>query len=217
MSPPGGSNGELQSAPARIRSPLGRRGAQWLGRLAQGCRIGWYRLLSTGRAIDHGARIVQPVLITGRGEVILGRCQLGVSPSPHLFSGYIHLEAREASAQITIDDGVCINNLMTVIAERSSVTIGAGSLIGVGVSIYDSDFHDLDPSRRTAGTHTTAPVSIGRNVFIGSHVQVLKGVRIGDNAVIASGSVVTKDIPSGSVAAGVPCRPIGNVPGLSSG
>jgi galactoside O-acetyltransferase len=52
------------------------------------------------------------------------------------------------------------------------------------------------------------PVHIGRNVWIGSGVQVLPGVTIGDNSVIGGGSVVTKDIPADVVAFGVPCRVI---------
>lgn len=198
----------LQSPKPRAASPLGRHAARALGMLSLWWRIRWYRLLSTGRLINHGARIVQPVLVTGQGEVVLGRCQLGVSPSPHLHAGYIHLEAREPGARVTIEDGACINNNTTLIAERSSITIGANALLGVAVSIYDSDFHDLNPANRTAGTHITAPVVVGRNVFIGSQVQVLKGVSIGIDSVIASGSVVTQDVPACVVAAGVPCKPV---------
>ena len=54
-------------------------------------------------------------------------------------------------------------------------------------------------------------VSIGNNVFIGTDVIIMKGVTIGDNCVIGAGAVVTKNIPSGSVACGVPARVIGTV------
>ena len=54
----------------------------------------------------------------------------------------------------------------------------------------------------------TGPVAIGSNVFIGANAVILKGVTIGDNVIIGAGSVVSKDIPSNSVAAGVPCRVI---------
>jgi maltose O-acetyltransferase len=192
---------------------MSRSGAKLLGRLVQWARILWYRCLSTGRVVNHGARFVQPVLVSGRGEVVLGRCQLGVSPSPHLFSGYIHLEARDDTARIVIDDGACLNNNVCLIAERSSITVGADALIGVGVSVYDSDFHSLDPRRRTSGDHACAPVVIGRNVFLGSHVTVLKGVTIGEDSVVGSGSVVTRDVPASVRAGGVPCRVLGPLPG----
>ena len=50
------------------------------------------------------------------------------------------------------------------------------------------------------------PVTIGNNVWIGGHACILPGVNIGDNAIIGAGSVVTHDIPAGSVAVGNPCR-----------
>ncbi|TEZ49613.1 maltose O-acetyltransferase [Escherichia coli] len=52
------------------------------------------------------------------------------------------------------------------------------------------------------------PITIGNNVWIGSHVVINPGVTIGDNSVIGAGSIVTKDIPPNVVAAGVPCRVI---------
>jgi galactoside O-acetyltransferase len=52
------------------------------------------------------------------------------------------------------------------------------------------------------------PVRIGRNVWIGSSVQILPGVTIGDNSVIGAGSVVTNDIPANVVALGIPCRAV---------
>lgn len=180
--------------------------ARALGRLVQSCRIRWYRLLSTGRVVDHGARILQPVLVSGQGLVELGRCQLGVSPSPGLFSGYIHLEAREAQARIVIADGVAINNNATLIAERTSITIGHDTLIGPEVSIMDSDFHGLTPRDRNRGGHAVAPVTIEPECFLGARVTVLKGVTIGRGTVIGNASVVTRTVPSGVVAAGQPCR-----------
>lgn len=66
--------------------------------------------------------------------------------------------------------------------------------------------HALDVEQRNEGLEVALPITIGNNVWIGAGVTVLGGVTIGDNTVIAAGSVVTKDIPSGVLAAGVPCR-----------
>ena len=66
--------------------------------------------------------------------------------------------------------------------------------------------HALDVEQRNEGLEVALPIAIGNNVWIGAGVIVLGGVTIGDNTVIAAGSVVTKDIPSGVLAAGVPCR-----------
>ena len=66
--------------------------------------------------------------------------------------------------------------------------------------------HALDVGQRNEGFEIAYPIKVGNNVWFGSKVTVLGGVTIGDNTVIAAGSVVTKDIPSGVIAAGVPCK-----------
>lgn len=82
-----------------------------------------------------------------------------------------------------------------------SVVIGNNVRCGANVVITDSDAHTDDPR---AGKE--APVVIEDNVWLGMNVIVLKGVRIGRNALIGAGSVVTSDIPENVMAAGVPCR-----------
>ena len=172
-------------------------------RLVQWPRVLFYRVLSTARIEDHGARFNQPVLITGSGKVVLGCCTLGYFPSPHYFSGYIHIEARGPDAQVIIEDEVQINNNVCLIAEGSTIRIGARTLIGPEVCIFDSNFHHLDPDRRTSGTHSAKAVNIGENVFIGFRVTVLRGVNIGANSVIGSGSTVTDSVPPNTVASSV--------------
>lgn len=81
-------------------------------------------------------------------------------------------------------------------------------LIGTEFAVHDSDFLELYPERRMDGSHATSSVSIGANVFIGSRVTVLKGVTIGDNSVIANGSVVDKDVPTNVVVGGIPAKVI---------
>jgi maltose O-acetyltransferase len=170
-----------------------------------------YKLFSNIHYCKSLARFNQPVLMIGQGRVQLGRCNLGVWPSPYYLNGYIHIEAREATASIEIEDGVWINNNAAIIAERSSIRIGANTLIGTEFTVYDSDFHDLHPNNRMSGMCECESVRIGKNVFIGSRVMVLKGVNIGDNSVIASGSVVTNSIPQNCIAGGVPARVIRSI------
>ena len=174
-------------------------------------RVWFYKLLSDIHLCDSLARFNQPVLITGRGRVQLGRCNLGVWPSPYYLNGYIHIEARSPEAEIIIGNGVWINNNAVMIAERSRIEIGDNTLIGAELMIFDSNFHDLDPNRRMSGMHETATTLIGKNVFIGARVTVLKGVSVGENSVIASGSVVTRDVPKNSIVAGVPARVISEI------
>ncbi len=87
--------------------------------------------------------------------------------------------------------------------DQGGVVIGDDCLIGHNTVLATLN-HDLDPSRR-ADLHP-APIVIGRNVWIGSNATVLPGVTIGDNAVVAAASVVTKDVPENTVVVGSPAR-----------
>lgn len=98
-------------------------------------------------------------------------------------------------------------NFDCVILDPGKVSFGNNVLLGPGVHIYAAT-HPIDATERTGGLETSKPVSIGNNVWIGGRAVINPGVTIGDNTVIASGSVVTKDIPSNVVAGGNPCRVI---------
>jgi acetyltransferase-like isoleucine patch superfamily enzyme len=87
-----------------------------------------------------------------------------------------------------------------------SVSIGHGVAIGENVAIRDSDNHRL--ADRQADS---APIEIGDRVWIGMNATILKGVRIGAGAVVASGAVVTREVPAGTLVAGVPARPLRRV------
>lgn len=89
--------------------------------------------------------------------------------------------------------------------DQGGITIGDDSLIGHNVAIATLQ-HGIDPHRRA--DLLPAPVSIGRNVWLGANVTVLPGVTIGDDAVVGAGSIVTKDVPAGSIAYGSPARVI---------
>ena len=108
--------------------------------------------------------------------------------------------------KIIIKDGVGMSN--TAIVSDSQVLIDEYANIGAGTKIYDTDFHSLDSSVRLNGDTDvkTRPVYIGKRVFIGGHSIILKGVSIGNDAVIGAGSVVTHDVPEGEIWAGNPAK-----------
>lgn len=110
----------------------------------------------------------------------------------------------EFGKNIVIEDNVYIN-FGCVILDCAKVQIGANTLIGPNVGIYPVN-HSLDAEERINGGCYGKPVTIGKNVWLGGDVKVLAGVTIGDNTVIGTGSIVTKDIPSGVVAVGNPCK-----------
>lgn len=93
------------------------------------------------------------------------------------------------------------------------ITIGNYVKIGAGCLFLDTDFHASDWRQRcnpkTDGINAkSAPITIDDHVFIGARSIICKGVHIGEHSVIASGSVVVKDIPANCIAGGNPCKVI---------
>ena len=87
--------------------------------------------------------------------------------------------------------------------DHGGVTIGDGCQIGHNV-VFATLNHGLQPEER--GITYPAPIVLGKNVWVGSNSTILQGVTIGDNAVIAAGAVVTKDVEPGTIVGGVPAR-----------
>lgn len=116
-------------------------------------------------------------------------------------------------ARITIGDDVGLSG--AVICAQTSIEIGDECLFGADVQITDTDFHAISPKHRRFEKDLeaiqSAPIKIGKNVFLGAGVRILKGVSIGEDSVIGAGAVVTQSIPAGSIAAGVPARVVGKV------
>jgi acetyltransferase-like isoleucine patch superfamily enzyme len=199
----------FSDAPPGKQAPGHRILRAGVDRMIQPSRIWKYRLLSNCRPVGGAPLILQPVLFIGPGVVSLGEAvQFGWKASPHFYSGYSHVEVCNAGALIEVGDRTEFNNNLTIKCEGAGIRIGRDGLFGAHVEIFDSDFHDLDPARRKAGTQKTAPVEIGDNVFVGMGARILKGSRIGSDSVIGAGSVVTGAIPPGVVAAGNPARTI---------
>lgn len=103
-------------------------------------------------------------------------------------------------------------NFNLTILDEARVTIGDNVFIGPNVGIY-TIIHALDAGQRNEGIMSAKPVAIGNNVWICANAVILPGVTIGDGAVIAAGSVVTRSIPPSTLAAGNPCRPLRQITG----
>lgn len=123
----------------------------------------------------------------------------------------------QITAPIYVDYGKFIKlgknveiNMNCVLLDCNEITIGDNTLIAPSVNIY-TVFHPVKsderfPSESPFAIGKTAPVTIGKNCWIGGNSTILPGVKIGDNTTIGAGSVVTKDIPANVLAFGNPCR-----------
>ena len=152
-------------------------------------------------------RLPRSVRLAGRARIEnpgrRGRIELG--ERVNLIGRITPLEiAVRPGGRITIGDGAFINYGVSISA-HAAVTIGAGCQIGQYVIIQDNDYHDLIDKRVLPPSR---PVVIEDRVWIGARAIVLRGVRIGHDAVVGAGSVVTRDVPPWTVVAGVPARPV---------
>lgn len=96
-------------------------------------------------------------------------------------------------------------NYNTVMLDGADITFGNYVFIAPNC-VFTTAGHALDTPQRNAGLEIALPITVGDNVWIGANVTVLPGVTIGSDTVIGAGSVVTRDIPSGVIAVGNPCR-----------
>ena len=108
---------------------------------------------------------------------------------------------------IALGPGVFLNT-GCVILDTAPVAIGAGTLLGPGVHIYCPEHHKKAAERR-AGLEIARPIEIGTNAWIGGAAIILGGIRIGDDAIVGAGAVVTRDVPAGATVVGNPARIVG--------
>lgn len=97
-----------------------------------------------------------------------------------------------------------------VILDAAKVEFGDNVLIGPNCGFYTVS-HPIDAKQRIEELKYAKSIKVGNNVWFGGNVVVLPGVTIGDNVTIGAGSVVTKDIPSNTLAYGNPCKVVKNI------
>ena len=136
---------------------------------------------------DERARLIRE-LIPAAGQ--------GVWIEPPFYCDY--------GSNITLGPKVFFN-FNCVVLDVAPVRIGSGVLIGPAVQIYTAT-HPLGAAERRTGLEGGRPIEIGDEVWIGGGAILCPGVRIGARSVIGAGSVVTRDVAEGVLAAGNPCR-----------
>ena len=109
--------------------------------------------------------------------------------------------------KITIGARTYINRY-TILDASDSLAVGEDCMIGPGCYLTDHDHGVVAGEAPGSQLLISSPTRIGNRVWLGAHVVILKGVTIGDDAVVAAGAVVTKDVAAGTRVAGVPARPL---------
>lgn len=130
----------------------------------------------------------------------------------------------EYGKHIHIGDAVYVN-FDCVFLDGADIRIGDGTVIAPRVQFLTAG-HPVEPMERTTfdpatgkrngGMAINKPITVGRDCWIGAGALILGGVSIGDGTTIGAGSVVTRDIPAGVVAAGNPCRIIRQLTGAAA-
>jgi acetyltransferase-like isoleucine patch superfamily enzyme len=161
----------------------------------------------------HGAEVHPTALIHGFPRIVRKpgaaiRIGPGVTINASCWSN-AHNDGRRTvlfagpSALIDLRENCGLSSSRIIAYEK--ILIGESSLIGAGSLICDSDMHEIPLG--SENPVRVSPISIGCKVFLGANTTVLKGVTIGDGAVIGASSVVTGEIPPGTIAAGNPALP----------
>lgn len=109
--------------------------------------------------------------------------------------------AVDRDGTLNIGEHVFLNQGVSI-AAKTTVTIGDHTKIADLVTIQDTNYHSVSPDEPVV----SAPITIGRNVWLGRLSIISPGVTIGDNAVVAAGSIVTKDVMPNTVVAGTPAK-----------
>lgn len=136
-----------------------------------------------------------------QGRIILGKkCRFREYHIRQVISVIDKDAILEIGEHCFLSDGVNI-------CASKKITIGAYTQLAPSVSIYDTDFHEIQEAQKVFQSE----INIGRNTWIGQNTIIMPGVTIGDHTVIGANSVVTKDIPSKVIAVGSPARVIKNI------
>jgi carbonic anhydrase/acetyltransferase-like protein (isoleucine patch superfamily) len=148
----------------------------------------------------------------GYGPRLFGRCRVSGGSGIHVGERLLMI-AGTAPCELNTHEGGRLEighrvfiNYGSSISAHALVRIGDDCKIGQHAIILDCDYHDMEDPLHYGGHGPALPVVLEQGVWLGARVTVLKGVTIGRSSVIAAGSVVTRDIPAGVLAGGMPAK-----------
>lgn len=165
-----------------------------------------------GVKIKGNVRFLGVPRLRNLGTIIIGQGTRIISDSRNFVGSELRTSLETGvSGSIEIGSNVGMSNCAIIAQNR--IIIGDQVYLGGGVRIYDNDFHSTNPEIRLLNPEVipSAPVEIKTRAFIGGHSLILKGLVIGENAVVGAGSVVTKSVGDNEIWAGVPAKKIGDI------
>jgi len=149
----------------------------------------------------------QRTYLTGSGKVEIGdKCSFGFKLGGFYRGGSIEIQPRYNDSFIKIGNNVSTNNNI-FICSANYIEIGDDSILGQYICIMDSEGHSTESDKRRQ-SGKIGKVIIGKNVWIGNNVTILKNSEIGDNSILAAGAVVSGKFPSDVIIGGVPAKVI---------
>jgi hypothetical protein len=152
----------------------------------------------------------QITFLTGAGTIEIGmNCMFGFKLGGFHRGGSIEFQPRYKNSHINIGNNVSTNNNLFFCA-ANYIEIGDDTLIGQNVTITDHEAHGI-PADKRRELGMVGEVLIGKNVWIGTNVTILKDSHIGDNSIVAAGAVVSGKFPDNVVIGGVPAKIIRNL------
>lgn len=162
-----------------------------------------------GVLVLHGTgaivRIDEPLMVHSMYCTISSDARIIIGPNCVLGNMAIH--ALAPGAAILIGRDVGFNGQVSIAAhEKATIDIGDEALFASGVEVNASDVHQIFDLNTNERINPAKDITIGRHVWLGAGVMVMKGTRIGEMSVVGAGSVVNTEYPANSVIAGRPGR-----------
>lgn len=166
------------------------------------------KLLGKHVIVGKKVRFNQKTIFSGRGAIILeNNVSVGYKLGGYYHGQVTEFQARYADSKILIKNGTAFNNSNCLIS-GGSIEIGQRCRIGANVLMMDYEAHGTHPSKRDS-LGEIGKIVIGDNVWIGTNVTILKNVTVGNDCIIAAGSVVLKgNYPPSTIIGGNPAKVI---------
>lgn len=171
------------------------------------CKIFWSQLKLKKAKVIYGKKTYgNSFYIHNRGTIILGE-KVFLNSKPNGSSFVTSINTYFIDSKVEIGNNCRLNG--TIIHCNLHIKIGNNCLFGPGTVIVDNDSHriSIDYDERIKPP-VMMPIVINDNVWVGMNCIILKGVTIGENSIVAAGSIVTKDVPSNVLCAGIPAKVI---------